>query len=88
MLNDFDAEKTLSMKASRASFAIKQSILNKNMKPSASLHIYDALVKPIVLYNSEIWSIYKTCLKGKTVDELFKLTMKNTNDFDAERFRC
>ena len=81
------AEKTLSMKASRASFAIKQSILNKNLKPSAILHIYDALVKPIVLYNSEIWSIYKPCFKGKTVDELFKLTLKNTNDFDKTYMR-
>ena len=52
------AEKTLSMKASRALFSIKQSIFDKTIKPSSILHIFDALVKSIALYNSDIWSAY------------------------------
>ena len=44
------AVKTLSMKTSRALFSIKQSIFDKNVKPSSILHIIDALVKPIALY--------------------------------------
>ena len=81
------AEKTLSMKASRASFSIKQSIFDKTIKPSAILHIFDALVKPIALCNCEIWSAYKPCFKGKTVDEMFDLTLKNTNEFDKTYMR-
>lgn len=76
------AEKTLSMKASRALFSIKQSVFDKSIKPSSLLHIFDALVKPIALYNSEIWLGHKSCFRGKTVEEMFELTLKNTNEFD------
>ena len=40
------------------------------------------VIIPIALYNSEIWSGYKYCFKGKTIEELFALTLKNTNEFD------
>ena len=62
------AEKTLSMKANRALFSIKQSIFNKTIKPSSILHIFDALVKPIALYNSDIWLLQhqrQECTIGK-----------------------
>ena len=75
------AEKTLSMKASRALFSIKQSIYDKTIKLSSILHIFDALEKPVALYNSEIWSAYKSCFRSKTVEEMFELTLKNTNEF-------
>ena len=52
-------EKHLSLKANRAPFSIKQSIFDKDLKPSAILHIFDCLVKPIALYGSEIWSAFK-----------------------------
>ena len=81
------AEKNLSMKASRALFSIKQSIFDKTIKPSSILHIFDSLVKPIALYNSEIWTAYKYCFKGKTIEELFALTLKNTNEFDKTYMR-
>ena len=44
------AETNLSLKANRALFSIKQSIFDKSLKPSAILHIFDVLVKPIALY--------------------------------------
>ena len=81
------AEKTLSIKASRALFSIKQSIFDKTIKPSSILHIFDSLVKPIALYNSEIWSGYKYCFNSKTIEELFALTLKNTNEFDKTYMR-
>ena len=48
------AEKTLSMKANRTLFSIKQGIFDKSIKSSSVLHIFDALVKTIALYNAEI----------------------------------
>ena len=75
------------MKASRALFSIKQSIFDKTIKPSSILYIFDSLVKPIALYNSEIWTAYKYCFKGKTIEELFALTLKNTNEFDKTYMR-
>ena len=47
------AEKTPGLKASRALFSIKQSHFSNNIKPSAILHVFDSLVKPIAMYNSE-----------------------------------
>ena len=86
------AETTLSMKASRTLFSIEQSKFDKNVKSSSILHIFNASVKPIALYNSEIWSAYYPCLRGKTVDEMstdemFELKLKNTNEFDKTYMR-
>ena len=81
------AENTLSMKASRALFSIKQSIFDKTIKPSSLLRIFDSLVKPITLYGSEIWSGYKSCYVGKTIEEMFEMTLKNTNEFDKTYMR-
>lgn len=76
------AEKHLSLKANRALFSIKQSIFDKGLKPSAVLHIFDILVKPIALYGSEIWTSYKSCYKGKTLDDLFELSFKSNSEYD------
>lgn len=76
------AEKNLSLKASRALFSIKQSIFNHNIRPSAVLRIFDALVKPIALYNSEIWIGYKSCYQKKSIEEMFDISFKGRNEFD------
>ncbi|MCU7801324.1 MAG: hypothetical protein KZQ70_14625 [gamma proteobacterium symbiont of Lucinoma myriamae] len=76
------AEKNLSLKASRALFSIKQGIFDNSIKPSAVLRIFDALIKPIALYNSEIWIGYKSCYQKKTIDEMFDMSFKGFNDFD------
>lgn len=81
------AEKNLSLKASRALFSIKQSIFDKTLKPSAILHIFDSLVKPIALYGSEVWFAYKPYLINKSIDELFELSFKSNNEFDKVHTR-
>ena len=67
------AEKNLSLKASRALFSIKQSIFDNSIKPSAVLRIFGCLIKPIALYNSEIWVGYKSCYQKKSIDEMFDM---------------
>ena len=76
------AEKNLSLKASRALFSIKQSIFDSNIKPSAVLRIFHSLIKPITIYNSEIWAGYKTCYHKKSIDEMFEMSFKGHNEFD------
>ena len=76
------AEKILSLKASRALFSIKQSIFNNNIRPSAVLSIFDALVKPIALYNCDVWIGYKSCYQKKSIEEMFEITFKGQNEFD------
>ena len=55
------AEKILSLKANRALFSIKQSIFDKGLKPLAVLNTFESLVKPVALYGSTIWAVYKPC---------------------------
>ena len=76
------AEKNLSLKASRALFSIKQSIFDNSIKPSAVLRIFDCLIKPIALYNSEIWVGYKSCYQKKSINEMFDMPFKCFNEFD------
>ena len=78
------AEKMLSLKASRALFSIKQSIFYSTIKPSAVMHIFDSLIKPIALYNSEIWAGYKTCYQNKSLDEMFDMSFKCNIEFDKK----
>ena len=75
-------EKHLSLKANMALFFLKQSIFDKGLKLSAVLSIFDILVKPIALYGSEIWTAYKPCYKGKSLDDLFDLSFKSNSEFD------
>ena len=74
-------DKNLSLKASRALFSVKQSIFNNSIKPSM-LRIFNALVKPIALYNTEVWIGFKSYYKNKTIDEMFEMSLKSFNDFD------
>ena len=46
------------------------------MKPSAVLKIFDDLIKPIALYNSEVWVGFKSCYQKKSIEEMFEVTFK------------
>ena len=76
------AENNLSLKASRALFSIKQSIFDNSLNPSAVVRIFDSLIKPIALYNSEIWVPYKSCFQRKSLDDIFEMSFKGFNEFD------
>ena len=52
------------------------------MKSSAVLCIFESLIKPIALYNSEIWVGYKSCYQKKTIDEMFDMSFKCFNEFN------
>ena len=51
------------------------------------LHIFDALVKPIALYNAEIWAAYKSCYKSKTLEDMFDISLKSNCEFDKVNIR-
>ena len=81
------AEEMLSLKASRALFSIKQSIFDSTIKPAAVMHIFDSLIQPIALYNSEIWAGYKTCYQNKSLDEMFDMSFKCNNEFEKNVYQ-
>ena len=76
------AEKNLSLKANKALFSIKQCIFDNKVKLSPVLRMFDSLMKPIALYNSEIWLGYKLGYLKKSVDEMFDMSLKCYNEFD------
>ena len=61
---------------------MKQSIFDNSVKPSAVLRIFDCLIKPIALFNSEIWVGCKSCYQKKSINELFDMSFKCFNEFD------
>ena len=52
------AEETLKEKALRALYASKILLNFSMLRPKIAEKLFDTLVKPIVLYNSEVWSAY------------------------------
>ena len=61
---------------------ITPSIFDSTTKPSAVLRIFHSLIKPITIYNREIWAGYKTCYHKKSIDEMFEMSYKGHNKFD------
>ena len=76
-------------KASKASFKITKSTASADPSIQTSINLYDHLIKPIVLYASEIWGIFMTntarCKKND--DVLFeRIYAENIADKSHKRF--
>ena len=52
------------------------AFINNNVRPFAVLHIFDALVKSIALYECEVWIGFKSCYQTKAIEEMFEITFK------------
>ena len=61
-------------KARKASFKLTKLVSSAEPSIKTSLHLYDHLIKPILLYGSEIWGIFKTNSKACKNDESFKFS--------------
>jgi hypothetical protein len=53
----FKPSGSLSKKASKAMFYIRKTLYSEKLKAFSHLRLFDACVKPILLYCSEIWSL-------------------------------
>ena len=53
--------KTIADKAIQALFAIKKKVDFSNLKPKLAIKIFESIISPILLYNSEIWGEF-TCI--------------------------
>jgi hypothetical protein len=59
----------LSKKACKAMFCIQKSLLSDNMNIYGHIKLFNACVQPILLYCSEVWSLF-TLIKGNVNVEL------------------
>ena len=57
--------------ARKASFKLIKLVTSVEPSIKTSLHLYDHLIKPIVLYGSEIWGVFKTNTKACKKEENF-----------------
>jgi hypothetical protein len=63
------AEQALCESARRASFALNQRIRDiRHLTPHTQLHLFDTLVRPILLYGSEIWGMNRLTLPRSTLN--------------------
>ena len=58
-------------KARKASFKLTKLVTSAEPSIKTSLHLYDHLIKPIVLHGSEIWGVFKTNTKACKKEENF-----------------
>lgn len=66
-------------KSLKASFKLTKLITSAEPSINTSIHLYDHLIKPIVLYGSEIWGSFKTNTAAcrKNDDTLFENVFSN-----------
>lgn len=58
-------------KSLKASFKLTKLISSSEPSIKISLHLYDHLIKPVVLYGSEIWGVFKTNSSACMSDDKF-----------------
>ena len=58
-------------KARKATFKVTKLITSAEPSVKTSLHLYDHLIKPILLYGCEIWGVFKTNSKAYKKDDTF-----------------
>ena len=66
------AIENLYRKAQKALFHMKSSLHNSNFDPKVGLKIFDHLIKPILLYGSEVWGALSTGTNAKHMDHWFE----------------
>ncbi len=62
----------LYVKGMKAMFKLTKSICNYRPSSSTLFHLFDMMVKPVLLYSAEIWGVPKIKNKNKTIDSLLK----------------
>ncbi|CAB4000313.1 Hypothetical predicted protein [Paramuricea clavata] len=62
------AQQQLGEKALDALYKIRKNIDFRKLTPKLAMKIFDSIISPILLYNSEIWGAYKktTIINGRT----------------------
>ena len=73
------AQSTLKLKAMRAFFGLKRTIIRSKLSFKALNTLFDSLIKPIVLYGAPIWT--PSSAINKSIIKLIKSNLENVNNF-------
>ncbi|MEW8546081.1 MAG: hypothetical protein AB2693_21380, partial [Candidatus Thiodiazotropha sp.] len=65
------AQDDIFKKSIKATFKLTKSITSGEPSIRTSLHLFDHMIKPIVLYGSEIWGVFKTQSAACRKDSVF-----------------
>lgn len=56
----------------KAAFKIKSALKRIDVNPDLTLKLFDALVKPIICYGSEIWGIMNDLFNSKSINQFWE----------------
>ena len=73
------AQSTLKLKAMRAFFGLKRTVIRSKLSFKALNTLFDSLIKPIALYGAPIWT--PECTINKSVIKYFKSSPQTTHKF-------
>jgi hypothetical protein len=76
-----NAISSLSEKATKAMFKLRNSIYRLNLYPKLGLALYDSLIRPICTYACDVWGAFL-----KSNDKIFNINKENYNYFDGLEF--
>ena len=66
------SSENLCIRGWKATFKIKSALKDVDIDPKLKLKLFDALVKPIVCYNSEIWGVMNNVFNSKSVSQFWE----------------
>ena len=79
--NFVTASENLCVRGWKAFFKIKSALKDVDAFPKLKLKLFDALIRPVICYNSEIWGIMNNIFNSKSIfqfwDRVAKLNVEN-----------
>ncbi len=79
-----NARKDLTNRGHKALFKLFKSVNKDNPTPDTQLHLFDHMVKPVLLYGSEVWGCFNPALSSVSKTKQFKLE-KAFGKFEMEK---
>ena len=81
--NFTSSSENLCIRGWKAVFKIKSALKDVNINPELKLKLFDALVKPIICYNCEIWGVANNIFNSKNLHQVWERVEK----LPIERFQ-
>ena len=79
--NFVNSSENLCVRGWKAFFKIKAALKDVDVFPALKLKLFDALIRPVICYNSEIWGVMNNVFNSRSIaqfwDRATKLTVEN-----------
>ena len=80
--NFVTASENLCVRGWKAFFKIKSALKDVDTFPRLKLKLFDALIRPVICYNSEIWGVMNNIFNSKNISQFWdRVTKLNVENF-------